>query len=100
MRRGRKAPEKGAPASLTISRELFELAKEKLEGDALGYLSDTAQEEPKRFLARLEAVCGAMETLVRLGELAGVAPSEETGEPTADAMLAAVRAHLALENKT
>jgi hypothetical protein len=97
MRRGRKpAP----PVAGGIPREVYELAKEKLEQDYLGFVAGTATEDPKLFAARHEAAQAALDHLAQLWTLAGAAPAGEPAEPSTEDLLEVARANIANENKT
>lgn len=87
MRRGRKPPSRppGVP------REVFERAKEKLAADYIGFIAGTAEEDPKRYAARMEAAQAAFEHLTQLGAAAGDAADAEAD---ADALLRAARAEI------
>jgi hypothetical protein len=96
MKRSRTA----APPLAAISKELHALAKEKLEEDYLGFVSDTATEDPKRFIARNAAARDALEHLAQLrAQAAPDEGGEAPAEPTLQQLIEAARAGLD-ENKT
>ncbi|WP_270937978.1 hypothetical protein [Falsiroseomonas oryzae] len=97
MKRARKP---AAPAPSGIAPELRDLAKERLEQDYLGFISGTSTEDPKLYIARSAAAREALEHLAQLRILSGEPPVGEEAEPTPDELLAAMRAGIALENKT
>lgn len=96
MKRARKP---GPPAA--IGKALFELVREKLETDYVGFVSDTATEDPKRFIARNAAARDALEHLAELAAHTGIAEAEEAAaEPTIQQLIEAARRGVADENKT
>jgi hypothetical protein len=99
MKRGRKTP--GAPPPPGIAGEAVAAAKEKLTGDYLGFVNDTATEDPKHFVARSAAAREALEHLAQLRELAGEDASDDAADagPSTDDVLVAARAGIADENK-
>jgi hypothetical protein len=97
MKRSRK-PTPPAPGG--IPREVYELAKEKLEQDYLGFVAGTATEDPKVFAARHEAAQAALDHLAQLWALAGAAPAGEPAEPSTEELLEVARANIANENKS
>lgn len=96
-----KRPRKPAAPAAAVAKELLDLAREKLETDYLGFVSDTATEDPKRFIARNAAARDALEHLVQLATHAGAAEAEEAAaEPTIQQLIEAARHGVANENKT
>ena len=95
-----KRPRKPAPTTAAIAKELFEVARGKLETDYLGFVCDTAAEDPKRFIARNAAARDALEHLVQLTTHAGAEPEEAAAEPTLQDLIEAARRGVADENKT
>jgi hypothetical protein len=98
MKRSRKA---SAPQP-AVAKELFDLAQQRLQQDYIGFVSDTATEDPKRFIARNAAARDALDHLALLANQA--APAEEAeaegaGEPTLQQLIEAARIGLD-ENKT
>ncbi|HEV7267814.1 MAG TPA: hypothetical protein VGN83_23350 [Falsiroseomonas sp.] len=95
MKRSRKAT---APQA-AVTKELFDLAKEKLQEDYLGFVSDTATEDPKRFIARNAAARDALDHLAQLATQAMPAEDvEAAAEPTLQQLIEAARIGLG-ENK-
>ncbi|WP_372616878.1 hypothetical protein [Falsiroseomonas sp.] len=95
-----KRSRKGAAPQAAVTKELFDLARQKLEEDYLGFVSDTATEDPKRFIARNAAARDALDHLAQLA--AQAAPAEEAeapAEPTLQQLIEAARIGLG-ENKT
>jgi hypothetical protein len=87
MKRGRKLP----PRPSGVPKHIFERAKEKLAADYIGFIAGTAEEDPKRYAARMEAAQAAFEHLTQLGAAAGDATD---AEPDPDALLRAARAEI------
>lgn len=97
MKRARRP----ATQTAAIAKELFDLARGKLEADYIGFVSDTATEDPKRFIARNAAARDALEHLVQLATHAGTAEgAEATAEPTIPQLIEAARRGVEDENKT
>jgi hypothetical protein len=98
MRKPRKPPPRAARG---ISRAVQDLARERLESDLLGFVADSATEDPKHYIARMGAASVAMEHLKALAELAAEdTPEEEPAEPTADETLADARDRMSREDGT
>jgi hypothetical protein len=96
MKRARKP----APAAPAIAKDLFETARVKLETDYIGFVSDTATEDPKRFVARNAAARDALEHLAQLAVHAGAPEEDVAAEPTIQEIIEAARRGIADENKT
>jgi hypothetical protein len=90
-----KRPRRTTPQPPVLPPALHQLAQEKLHEDYLAFASNTADEDPKHFIARDAAAQQALGHLVRLAELAGTAEAEPN---EADALTSA-RACIASENK-
>jgi hypothetical protein len=98
MKRGQKG---AAPVAATaIPREVFQLAKEKLQDDYLGFVAGNVSEEPKQFAARHAAAREALDHLAMLCTLGGGDATVEQGENLVDQVLQAAREGMATENKT
>jgi hypothetical protein len=97
MKRGTK---NAAPAAGSIPTEVFQLAKEKLQDDYLGFVAGTATEDPKHFAARHVAARAALDHLALLCTLAGEVAAPDDTANTTDELLLAMRADMADENKT
>jgi hypothetical protein len=97
MKRPRKPAGPGGP----IARALFDAARGRLESDYIGFVHDTATEDPKRFVARNAAAREALEHLVQLATHAGAQePEEGPGDHTIQQLIEAARRGVADENKT
>jgi hypothetical protein len=97
MKRGRKTPI--APPPPGLAKEVALRAQQKLAETYAGFLDDTTDEDPKRFIARSTAAREALEHLAQLRALAmEEAAEEDAAEPSAEELLAAARAQLAGEN--
>lgn len=100
MKRGRKTPAPPAPAP-GIAPEAASAAKGRITEDYLGFVHDTAEEDPKHFCARTAAAREALDHLAQLRDLSAedcTAPQDDT--VTTDDLLAEARADIALENKS
>jgi hypothetical protein len=95
-----KRPRKAANPTAAIAKELFDAARGKLETDYIGFVQDTATEDPKRFIARNAAARDALEHLVQLAGHAGALEPEGPGEHTLQQLIEAARRGVADENKT
>lgn len=95
-----KRPRKPAAPAPAIAQPLYELARGKLETDYLGFVSDTATEDPKRFIARNAAARDALDHLAQLATHATPAEEAEPGQHSLQELIEAARAGLAFENKT
>ena len=95
MKRARKP----APAVTAIDKDVFDTAREKLAADYLGFVSDTATEDPKRFVARNAAARDALEHLGELALHAAVPEEDAPAEPTIQQLIEAARRGVADENK-
>lgn len=97
MKRVRKTPIAAPPPGL--AKDLALRAQQKLAESYAGFLDDTTEEDPKRFVARSAAAREALEHLAQLRALT-MEDSEEEAEPSPEELLAAARAQLAAENKS
>ncbi|WP_237214731.1 hypothetical protein [Falsiroseomonas oryziterrae] len=95
MKRGRKAH---PIAARGISRPLAELAQETLETDYFGFVSNTATEDPKAYIARTAAARAALDHMAALRDLQGAEP--EAPEASNDDLLLSARAGMASEDGT
>jgi hypothetical protein len=96
-----KRPRKAATPGAAIAKELFDAARGKLETDYIGFVQDTATEDPKRFIARNAAARDALEHLVQLATHSGALdPVEGPGDHTIQQLIEAARRGVADENKT
>jgi hypothetical protein len=90
-----KRPRRTTPQPAVLPPVLHHLVQEKLHEDYLAFASDTAEEDPKHFIARDTAAQQALGHLMRLAELAGTAEAEPNEADT----LAKARDSMAHENK-
>ena len=97
MKRTRKTPIAAPPPGL--AKDLALRAQQKLAETYVGFVQDTTEEDPKRFVARSAAAREALEHLAQLRALT-MEDSEEEAEPSPEELLAAARAQLATENKS
>jgi hypothetical protein len=96
-----KRPRKPATPAAAIAKDLFDAARGKLEADYVGFVSDTATEDPKRFIARNAAARDALEHLVQLATHAAAPDAAEgAGEHAIQQLIEAARRGVADENKT
>jgi hypothetical protein len=96
MKRSRTAP---APQP-AVAKELSDLAKQTLQEAYIGFVCDTATEDPKRFIARNAAAREALEHLAQLAAQGATAEEAEVAaEPTLQQLIEAARLGLG-ENKT
>ena len=97
MKRGRKT-DKATPApSAALAPPVRDVVRAKLEQDYAAFVTGTATEDPKQFVARIAAAREAYEHLRQIGE---TGPEDAPREPTEAEVLAEARAGLADENKT
>jgi hypothetical protein len=100
MKRGRKTPPPSAPAP-GIAPEAASAAKGRITEDYLGFVHDTAEEDPKHFCARSAAAREALDHLAQLRDLsAELGPGAQDDAPTTEDVLAEARADIAFENKS
>jgi hypothetical protein len=100
MKRGRKTPPPVVPAP-GIAPEAASSAKGRITEDYLGFVHDTAEEDPKHFCARTAAAREALEHLAQLRDLSaedGAATQDDA--PSNEDVLAEARADIALENRS
>jgi hypothetical protein len=97
MKRSQTSP---APAAGSIPAEVFQLAKEKLQDDYLGFVAGTATDDPKQFAARHVAARAALDHLALLCTLAGEVATPDDAPNATDELLLATRADMADENKS
>jgi hypothetical protein len=96
-----KRPRKPATPAAAIAKDLFDAARGKLETDYIGFVSDTATEDPKRFMARNAAARDALEHLVQLAtHVAAPDAPEGAGDHAIQLLIEAARRGVADENKT
>jgi hypothetical protein len=89
-----RKPRKPAAVPLPMTPEEREQARKALRQAFHGFLTDTAEEDPKRFTARLAAAREALDQLNQLRD------PDDAEEPTEEQLLAEARAAIADENKT
>lgn len=96
----KRAQRNTAATTGSIPPEVFQLAKEKLQDDYLGFVAGTATEDPKHFAARHVAARAALDHLALLCTLAGDEATQDDAANATDELLLATRAGMAEENKT
>lgn len=89
MRRAKRPPAQVQ----VLPRAVLDLAKEKLSDDWLGFVAGTSEDDPKRYVGRMEAANAAYDMLERIGG-AGEPPEAE-----ADDVLRSVRLDIASEQQ-
>ncbi len=98
MKRPRRTPE-AAPAGFPLlDSAMLAMAVQRLQGDYAAYVSDTAEEDPKRYAARSAAAREALEHLRLLASLFGP-QGDAAADPSDAEVLAAARAGMASENE-
>lgn len=88
-----RKPRKPVAAPLPMTPEEREAARRALKQAFHGFLTDTTEEDPKRFTARIAAAREALEQLNQLRD------PDDAAEPSEEEVLAEARAALADENK-
>jgi len=89
-----KRPRKPAVVTPPMTPTQREAAVKALSHAYHGFLTDTAEEDPKRFTARIAAAREALDQLAQLRD------PDDAAEPSEEAVLAEARAEIADENKT
>ncbi len=89
-----RKPRKPAAAPLPMTPEERAEARKALKHAYHGFLTDTAEEDPKRFTARIAAAREALDQLNQLRD------PEDAAEPSEEDVLAEARAAIADENKS
>jgi hypothetical protein len=89
-----RKPRKPGPVPLPMTPEEREQARKALRLAFHAFLTDTSEEDPKRFTARLAAAREALDQLNQLRD------PDDAEEPSEEQLLAEARAAIADENKT
>jgi transposase len=89
-----RKPRKPAAPAVPMTPEQREEARKALKQAYHGFLTGTAEEDPKRFTARIAAAREALDQLNQLRD------PDDADEPSEEQLLAEARAAIADENKS